>query len=53
MVGDLLLGFIIACMAILVGYPLLKLAIVSYRNHQSRRLCVERGSAERLAARRV
>ena len=53
MVGDLLLGFIVACMAILVGYPLLKLAIVSYRSHQARRLCVDRASAEQLAAKRL
>ena len=53
MVGDLLLGFIVACMAILVGYPLLRLAIASYRSYQLRRVCVERDSADRLAPRRL
>ena len=34
MIGDIILGFIIICMAILVGYPLLKLMVSSYRPKQ-------------------
>jgi hypothetical protein len=31
MVGDIFLGFIVACMAVLVGYPLFKLMASSFR----------------------
>jgi len=37
MVGDIFLGFIILCMAILVGYPLLRLAVSSYRPRRRER----------------
>jgi hypothetical protein len=37
MVGDIFLGFIIICMAILVGYPLLKLILSSLRPKQRER----------------
>lgn len=31
MVGDIFLGFIVVCMAVLVGYPLLKLVASNFR----------------------
>ena len=31
MVGDIFLGFIVVCMAVLVGYPLFKLLASNYR----------------------
>jgi hypothetical protein len=31
MVGDIFLGFIMVCMAVLVGYPLLKLVVSNHR----------------------
>jgi len=37
MIGDIFLGFIIFCMAILVGYPLLKLMLSSHRPKQRER----------------
>jgi uncharacterized membrane protein len=37
MIGDVFLGFIIFCMAILVGYPLLKLMLSSFRPKQRER----------------
>ncbi len=37
MIGDIFLGFIIFCMAILVGYPLLKLLLSSFRPKQRER----------------
>jgi len=37
MVGDIFLGFILACMAILVGYPLLRLTVSSYRPRRRER----------------
>lgn len=37
MIGDIFLGFIIICMAVLVGYPLLRLTISSYRPRRRER----------------
>lgn len=37
MVGDLLLAFIVLCMAILVGYPLLKMLALNLRQRRSDR----------------
>ncbi len=31
MIGDIFLGFIVVCMAVLIGYPLFKLMVSSYR----------------------
>jgi hypothetical protein len=37
MVGDLLLAFIVLCMAILVGYPMFKLLVSRLQEKRSRR----------------
>jgi|GEM_PF-6341738 len=42
MVGDLLLGLIIICITVLVGYPLINLFSVSFREWRIRRRATQR-----------
>jgi len=42
MVGDFLLGLIILCIAVLVGYPLINLFSVNFRDWWMRRRAAQR-----------